>query len=507
MGQDVASQGFTRADRTRFRRKVHRCLDTFSQMLAESRFDVDDPCAGMEVEFSLVDEEGRPATSNAEVLAAVDDPAFQTELGLFNVEVNLLPRKLGHGGLRALEDDLQTKLSLAGRRASQLGAQLIMIGILPSLFREHMSDAYRTPSARYDLLNEQILLSRGEDVAIHIEGAEHLALTTDSIIPEAACTSTQLHIQVSAQEFPEYWNAAQAIAGVQAAVCANAPYFLAHRLWQETRIQLFTQAIDTRTEELKAQGVRPRVWFGERWISSIFDLFEENARYFPALLPECGDEDPIEALAVGRTPSLSELTLHNGTIWRWNRPVYDVVNGQPHLRVENRVLPSGPTVLDTLANAAFYFGLVRGLVEEERPVWDHLSFSAAADNFVAGARDGLGAAVYWPGTGTVGVTELVLRKLLPLAHQGLAAWGVEEAERTRFLGVIEERCLRMTNGAAWQVGAVDRLSEVRNLDRSAALHQMVRHYGEQMRGGEPVHAWATPAVPHVAGTTRVHASG
>ena len=178
-------------------------------------------------------------------------------------------------------------------------------------------------------------------------------------MPEAACTSTQLHIQVSPENFAAYWNASQAISGIQLAVGANSPYLLGKQLWQETRIPLFEQATDTRSEELKEQGVRPRVWFGERWITSIFDLFEENVRYFPALLPITDDEDPLEVLEEGGTPTLSELKLHNGTIYRWNRPVYDVVDGVPHLRVENRVLAAGPTVVDTMANAAFYFGLVR----------------------------------------------------------------------------------------------------------------------------------------------------
>src|SRR5262249_28113624 len=198
--------------------------------------------------------------------------------------------------------------------------------------------------------------------------------------------------------------------GVQLAVGANSPFFFGRELWRETRIALFEQATDTRPEELKAQGVRPRVWFGERWITSIFDLFEENVRYFPALLPVTDDEDPVQMPDGGAGPHLDELRLHNGTISRWNRPVYQVVRGRPHLRVENRVLPAGPTVVDILANAAFYYGLVRVLVEAERPVWSQMSFSAAADNFHAGARDGLDARLYWPGVGEAPVAELVLRR-------------------------------------------------------------------------------------------------
>ena len=212
---------------------------------------------------------------------------------------------------------------------------------------------------------------------------------------------------------------------MQLAVGANSPFFFGRELWRETRIALFEQATDTRPEELKAQGVRPRVWFGERWITSIFDLFEENVTYFPALLPVCEPEDPVEVLDAGGVPRSRELRLHNGTVYRWNRPIYDVVRGKPHLRVENRVLPAGPTVVDTLANAAFYYGLVRMLADEERPIWSRMSFSAAEENFHAGARDGIDARVFWPGLGEVPASELVLRRLLPLAHEGLDRWGID----------------------------------------------------------------------------------
>jgi hypothetical protein len=227
------------------------------------------------------------------------------------------------------------------------------------------------------------------------------------------------------------------------------------------------------------------VWFGERWITSVFDLFEENTRYFPALLPICEDTDPIEQLAAGEVPKLDELCLHNGTIYRWNRPIYAVVDGRPHLRVENRVLPAGPTVVDAMANAAFYYGLVRTLAEHERPVWSQMSFSAAEENFHSGARDGLDASIYWPGLGPVPAAELVLRRLLPLAHEGLDAWGVDPDVRDRLLGIIEARCVAGTNGASWQVDTVRALGG----DRLAALHEMLRRYVENMHANEPVHTW------------------
>ncbi|MGH3915215.1 MAG: glutamate--cysteine ligase, partial [Pseudonocardiaceae bacterium] len=238
------------------------------------------------------------------------------------------------------------------------------------------------------------------------------------------------------------------------------------------------------------QGVRPRAWFGERWINSIFDLFEENVRYFPPLLPEAGDEDPLAALAEGTIPSLSELRLHNSTIWRWNRPVYDVAEGIPHVRIENRVLPAGPTVIDMVANAAFFFGAMRGLTELERPVYQQMPFRAAEENLYAGARLGMEALLYWPGLGWTSPDALVLHTLLPVAHHGLRSCGVSDAARELYLGVIERRCVTRRTGATWQWETVQTLGD-RGADRPAALVDMLSHYIEHMHSNQPVHSWPT----------------
>ncbi|MBM0126971.1 glutamate-cysteine ligase family protein [Pimelobacter simplex] len=487
MGDDVAAQEFTPADRTRYREKVRRCLDVFERMLRESAFDTDDPWTGVEVELNLVDAAGDPALRNAEVLEAIEDPDFQTELGQFNIELNLAPGPLSGGGLEGYEKQLRASLNHAEERAAPLGAHLVMIGILPTLAPEHLQADVISANPRYRLLSEQILRARGEDILIDIRGVERLHATVDTIMPEAACTSTQFHVQVSPDQFASYWNASQAIAGIQLAVAANSPYLLGKQLWSETRIPLFEQATDTRGEELKAQGVRPRVWFGERWITSVFDLFEENVRYFPPLLPVIDEEDPLTVLEAGGTPNLSELRLHNGTIYRWNRPVYDITGGLPHLRVENRILAAGPTVVDTVANAAFYFGLVRALADNDRPLWSQMSFSAAEENFHSAARHGIDAEVYWPQLGRVRATELVVRRLLPLAHEGLAAWGVPSAEAHRYLDVIEQRCLAGTNASDW---FTRRVQERDDADRYDALRAVLAEYRQRMHDNEPVHTWA-----------------
>ena len=487
MGEDVQAQEFTRADRTRHREKVRRNLDVFARMLREAHFDTDDPMTGMEVELNLVDDAGDPALRNAEALDAIADAAFQTELGQFNVEINVPPARLRLDGLRTFEEGLRRSLNNAEARSSTVGAHLVMIGILPTLAEEHLRPASISANPRYRLLSEQILNARGEDISISIGGPERLDATADSIVPEAACTSMQLHVQTSPESFAAYWNASQAIAGVQLAVSANSPYLLGRELWRETRIPLFEQATDTRSEELKAQGVRPRVWFGDRWITSVFDLFEENVRYFPPLLPIVHDEDPMAVLDAGGIPGLDELRLHNGTIYRWNRPVYDISAGVPHLRVENRLLAAGPTVIDMVANAAFYFGLVRAIAENDRPLWSQLSFSTAEENFHTAARDGIDAQLYWPGVGQVPATELVLRRLLPLAHQGLEAWGVEASVRDRLLGVIEGRCITGVTGATW---FVNRVHERAGMERYDALRATLREYREAMHANEPGHTWA-----------------
>ena len=423
VGQQVAARTFSREDRQRYRRKVRACLDVFARMLSEARFNPERRSFGLEVELNLTDDAGDPALVNAAALEAIADPSFQTELGQFNVEINVPPRLLEGEVFSDLERDARASLNDAETRARTVGAHMMIIGILPTIGAQHLRAETFSANPRYALLNEQVFAARGEDLEISIAGVERLFIHADTIAPEAACTSVQLHQQVEPEAFARYWNAAQAIAGVQVAVAANSPFFCGKELWRETRIALFEQATDTRPEELKVQGVRPRVWFGERWITSIFDLFEENVSFFPALLPVVDDEDPLETLERGDVPRLNEMRLHNGTIYRWNRPIYDVVRDQPHLRVENRVLPAGPTVVDIMANAAFYYGLLRMLAEDDRPVWSQMSFSAAEENFHAGAREGIDARVYWPGLGEVAAAELVVRRLLPLAREGLEQWG------------------------------------------------------------------------------------
>ncbi|GAA2651183.1 glutamate--cysteine ligase [Paractinoplanes durhamensis] len=486
MGKELATIAFAPEDRVNYRHKVRSCMDALAQMLDADAFDEREGMTGLEIELNLVEDDGRPAMRNAEVLGHLADPAFQTELGLFNLELNEPPRPVGELG--AYRRDILDRLRKASERAAKADTGLVMIGMLPTLTADDLVLANLSANERYRLLNDEMAGARGEQFHLDIRGEERLRSSSDSIVPEAACTSVQFHLQVAPGRFAPYWNAAQAIAGPQVAVGANSPWFHGRRLWAETRIAVFDQATDVRPDELKAQGVRPRVWFGESWITSVFDLFEENVRYFPPLLPIMDDEDPLKVLNAGGIPHLGELRLHNGTVYRWNRPVYDVMEGRPHLRVENRVLPSGPTVADLMANAAFYLGLTRQLADEERPIWSQLPFADAADNFHRGARDGFDAVMRWPRIGEIAVTDLVRSVLLPKAHQGLDRFGVDPADRDALLGIIDERCRTGQNGATWQTATV-RNAERRGLSRQAALHEMLRLYRLHQDTDEPVHTW------------------
>ncbi|MCX5241440.1 glutamate-cysteine ligase family protein [Streptomyces prunicolor] len=494
MGEKIVAGPFELADRQRYRAKLRRCLTGLERLLAEKRFDRPRNLMGLEIELNLVGSDGMPRMLNGEVLERIASRDFQTELAMFNLEVNIAPHRLEGRVFDRLAEEIRTSLAYAHRKAGEVDAGILMIGILPTLDRDDLVSSNLSAVDRYTLLNDQIVAARGEDFVLDIDGVEHLTCTSGSIVPEAACTSVQLHLQVTPDRFADVWNAAQAVAAVQVAVGANSPFLFGRELWHESRPPLFQQATDTRPPELQAQGVRPRTWFGERWVTSAYDLFEENLRYFPPLLPIHDDEEPLDVLDAGGIPTLAELVLHNGTVYRWNRPVYGIADGVPHLRVENRVLPAGPTVTDVIANTAFYYGVVRALAEESRPVWTRLPFEAAAANFDTACRHGIDARLLWPRRGRLGgVTEidavaLVRDELLPLAEAGLDAWGVEPADRDLYLGVIDERCRRRANGATWQSATFHRALE-QGLARDAALAATTRRYSELMHLGEPVHTW------------------
>jgi gamma-glutamyl:cysteine ligase YbdK (ATP-grasp superfamily) len=494
MGRDIETTEFTRDDRLRFRQKVKADLSALRKLVDGGSFETGRRTCGVEMEVYITDPEGSALPINTELLDHIASADFQTELARYTIEFDVKPRLLTGHVFDTIDTELRRSLNHAHVTAEALDAKVMVIGILPTLDDGDFGEDNLSTNQRYKALNDMILNSRGEDIMINIEGAEELEARANNILFEAACTSMQLHLQVDPHDFGLYWNAAQMLSAPLVALGANSPFFLGKQLHHETRIALFQQAIETRTEELVLQGVRPRVWFGEKWLDEgegLWDLFDENVRYFPALLPICDDEDPAAVIEAGEVPRLPELTLHNGTIYRWNRPVYEVVRGRPHMRIENRVLPAGPSVPDSVANAAFCYGLLHGLVAQPRPhIWEQLSFATAADNFYTAARDGLGARLYWPRVGAqVPVTELILRHLLPVARDGLLEWGVDVEDVDYYLGIVAERTLTGLNGAAWQIATWRKLMDDDGRSRRDAALEMVRIYQQRSFASTPVHTW------------------
>lgn len=489
MGQQVELGALALRRAGAVRGRLDRSVAVLRQLVADGRFVRHEDSIGMEVELNLVDPLGRPRLASEAVLARLGRSDFQQELAQFNVEVNLAPRRLRGRVFTGYERQFNEILG-PGAAPEALGVRLVAVGMLPTLNADQLTGDRLSANPRYALLSQRMRAARRRPFTTSLDGAQPLSFAADSIAPEAAATSLQLHLRVRPEQFPAYYNAAQVIAAAQVAVGANSPYLLGHQLWQETRIGLCEQMLDTRRRTELTAATPPRVWLGDRWISDPVELFDQIVRSYPPLLPMLTDEDP-DAVAADRVPSLPELRLHNGTVWRWNRPVYDVQDGCPQLRIENRVLPSGPTAIDMTANAAFYFGLIRAAATADPPVWTHLPFAAAEQDLHGAARYGLAAALRWRGR-TCPAADLIRDELLPLAAAGLDGWGVDPADRDRYLGVIEGRARTGRTGASWQVAVVTYLQDVRGMERAAALREMTRRYVEHARHGVPVHQWPVP---------------
>jgi gamma-glutamyl:cysteine ligase YbdK (ATP-grasp superfamily) len=488
MGRDISSETFSREQRRKYRLKLSENLETFARYLQKADF-VDEATIGLEMEINLITPTGEPTLTSMPVLQEIDSEEFTTEIGAHNIELNFPVLQPGGRGLADLEAGLVERLATAGEAAKAVDTQLVTVGMLPSLTEDVLrAETWMNPERRYAALNSSVVDSRGEDIRMHFTGDEEVDFYIPTIAPEAACTSVQLHLQVHPSEFAPSWNAAQAIGGPQVALAANSPFFVGRKGWHESRIVVFQQAIDTRPPELAAQGVRPRVWFGDRWINSVFDLWEENVRWFPALIPESREAAGEPLLTEAAAPRLHELVLHNGTIWRWNRPVYDPGTDRPHLRLENRILPAGPTVKDTVANAAFFYGAVEALKNDPRPLWSRMEFDQAWENFYDCAEYGLDARVVWPGIGKIGVDDLLAEELIPLAARGMASLGVDEDLISEYTSILQGRVETGRNGARWQLDTVDELEEM-GLSRADALIEMTLRYRRHQLTNEPVHTW------------------
>lgn len=443
---------------------------------------------GAEQEMFLVDSAMRPAPIALNVLNFANDERLTTEIGKFNLEANLSPRLLAGDGLRRMEQEINEILSIVRNTLRSLNADVVLSGILPTIHQVDLRLENLVPSPRYLALNQAMQHLRGGAFNVHIKGLDELQMMHDNVLLEACCTSFQVHLQVGAGEFVRLYNWAQAITAPLLAAAANSPIFLSHRLWHETRIALFQHSTDERSNTRQLRSHPPRVSFGENWVKdSVIEVFREEIARFRVLLTKEIDEDPLDVLARGELPALAALRLHNGTVWRWNRPCYGVNGGVAHLRIEQRAMPSGPSVLDEVANAAFFYGLMTALPAEFGDVDRLMSFDDAKDNFFAAARHGLKAQINWLNGKEFSAAALITEQLLPLAREGLKQAGVDSADIDRYLGVIAERVKRDQNGALWAFRSLSAMGEqgTRELRSRILVEQMIAH----QRTDTPVHEW------------------
>jgi len=444
---------------------------------------------GAEQELFLIDRAGNPARTAITILEKLNNPHFTTELATYNLEFNLDPIPLDGNCFTNMEEQITALTAKARKAAQECGTDLLMIGILPTLRKSDVGFDSMTPKPRYRAIDDALTRLRGcKEYEVFLHGTDELYIRHDSMMLEACNTSFQVHLQVDPKCFARFYNIAQAVAAPVLAVAVNSPLLFGKRIWHETRIGVFQQATDTRQPNPHLRESLSRVHFGNGWVrSSVLEIFQEDIARFRALLSVVIDENPFEVLQQGGVPQLRALTLHNGTVYRWNRPCYGITEGKPHLRIENRILPAGPTIIDEVANAAFWLGLVHGIALETDDITQLLDFDDIRRNFFTAAREGIDAQFTWVGNKTVPAQTLVLEALLPLARKGLAACGTTLTTIDRYLGVIEERVVSRKTGAAWQLSSFSALkSKVPQGDCLGSLTIAASRYQKE---GIPVHEW------------------
>ena len=447
---------------------------------------------GAEQELFLIDSDLRPSPVAVEVLKTANDPRLTTEIARFNLEANLTPRTLEGHCLRQMEDELKEVLGIARRAASTVNSDVLLAGILPTLDKRDLTLENITPNPRYYQLNDSITSLRGGPFAIHIKGVDELHLSHDNIMMESCNTSFQVHVQVNPAKFANQYNVAQLITAPVLAAAVNSPVLFGYRLWQETRLALFQHSTDGRSQSQQVRSHPTRVGFGERWLKrSVIELFHDQIARFRVIMVGAIDEDPARVLERGEVPLLSALRTHNGTIWPWNRACYGVTGGKPHLRIENRALPSGPTTTDEIANTAFFVGLMQSVGEMYGEISSLMSFDEAKGNFYRAARHGLNAQFTWVDGLSHSASALILKQLLPLARRGLKDCGVDSSDIQHYLGVIEERVRSGQTGSQWIVKSLKALEG----SESYPGPKYVRHrlltstMLARQKEGLPIHQW------------------
>ncbi len=443
---------------------------------------------GAEQEMFLVDAACRPTNKAIPILDNINDERFTPEIAQFNLEANLTPREYRGDCLGQLENELNEVLKLAREEASRNDARVVLAGILPTIRQMDLTLENMMPIERYRELNETLKRIRGSNFRLNVRGIDELSVTHDNFMLEALNTSFQVHFQVGADEFARLYNIAQAITGPVLAAAVNSGLIHHYRLWHETRIAVFQNSIDTRSDVLQQRGITPRVHFGDRWVNrSVLEIFRDDIARYPVVLTTDFEEDPVAMVERGEVPKLRALMMHNGTVYRWNRPCYGVKNGVPHLRIENRVLPSGPTVLDEVSNAAFFFGLMTELSHTIEDVSALMRFEDAKGNFLNAARTGLGAQMTWFAGKSLPADRLILDELLPLAVAGMNRAGLDKKNILRYAETLEERVKARQTGASWAIRSLTEMDEDAHPDQK--VRSIVSKMIQQQKKEIPVHQW------------------
>jgi len=472
-----------------FTQALLRDVHALERMLEAGSIETGIRRIGLEQEMFLVDEMFRPAPVAVEALERITDPRVTSEIGRFNLECNADPLLFGGDCLSQMERELISMLNTVNEATSTLGAKPVLTGILPTLRKSDLTIENMVPAKRYYALNDALTRLRGGPYVLSIKGTDELRLTHDSVMLESCNASFQVHFQVGPEEFARMYNIALAVTAPVLAAAVNSPLMLGRRLWHETRIAVFQQSVDTRQTMPEVREVAPRVSFGRDWVhDSVLEIFQEDISRFKVILGREIDEDPFAALDAGRAPALKALQLFNSTVYRWNRACYGVgPDGAAHLRIENRVLPAGPTVLDEVSNAAFWFGLVSALVNEGSDIRKSMSFDAVRTNFVAAARHGLDAHLEWMNGETFTAQDLICDHLIPLARTGLEAGDIDATDIDRYLGTIHERVSHRRTGARWLLGSLAQMGQEGTLEER--MSALVAATVDRQATGRPVHEW------------------
>jgi CBS domain-containing protein/gamma-glutamyl:cysteine ligase YbdK (ATP-grasp superfamily) len=495
MGEQKVSVAQEGTGMQSFVRSLLRDVQALEYMLENDWFEKDIIRIGAEQEMCLVDARTyKPACINMEVLEKLSQyPWVVTELAKFNLEVNLSPREFSGKCLREMDQENRDFLNIIRKQLKDWNAEVCLTGILPTLRKPDLDLSNLTPKPRYFALMEAIHSQMlGSAFELRLSGIDELLVKHDSPLLEACNTSYQVHLQVSPDIFVPMYNMAQALAAPIMAISANSPIVFGKRLWHESRIALFQQALDVRTTHDHMRERSPRVSFGTGWLeNSLLEIYKEDIARFRVLLAGDVDEDSIEAIQEGRTPKLRALQIHNSTVYRWNRPCYGISpNGQPHLRIENRVIPAGPTTTDAAANAAFWLGAMIGMGHEYKDIRNHVSWEDVRDNFMKAAQYGIDSHFNWFHDKKISACDLVLHELLPMARKGLQMRGVIKQDIDKYLGIIEQRARDHMNGARWQLRTFTKL--VKECTRDEAVTAMTAAIVNNQWKDIPVHQWTMP---------------